>query len=101
MKTGDVTPAPAPTAGGALSYDYRINASPSKAQITTPDPYIRFIGMSPGSVGLYQVNFAVPPPPVALTECDEISVSSNLTVTLISGFQSYFDGAAICVKAHF
>ena len=97
LKTGDVTPTPAPTAAGALSYDYRFNASPSKAQITAPDPYIRFIGMSPGSVGLYQVNFAVPPPSAALTECDEISVSSNLTVTLLGGFSS-FDGAAICVK---
>ncbi len=97
LKTGDVTPTPAPLVAGALSYDYRINASPSKAQVAAPDPYIRFIGMSPGSVGLYNVNFVVPPPPAGLTECDEISVSSNLTVTLLAGFSS-FDGAAICVK---
>jgi uncharacterized protein (TIGR03437 family) len=97
LKTGDVTPGPGAAVAGVLSYDYRINASPSQAQVAAPDPYIRFIGMSPGSVGLYNVNFVVPPPPAALAECDEISVSSNLTVTLIGGFSS-FDGAAICVK---
>jgi uncharacterized protein (TIGR03437 family) len=97
LKTGDVTPSPAATVAGALSYDYRVNTSPSKAQIAAPDPYIQFIGMSPGSVGLYNVNFVVPPPPAALTECDQILVSSNLTVTLLGGFSS-FDGAAICVK---
>jgi uncharacterized protein (TIGR03437 family) len=96
LKTGDVTPTPAPTVAAALSYDYRVNASPSKAQIAASDPYIRFAGMSPGSVGLYNVNFVVPPPSGALAECDDLSVSSNLTVTLIA--TTSFDGASICVK---
>jgi len=83
-------------AAGALSYDYRLNASPSLALTATPDPYVRFIGMSPGSVGLYQANFVVPPPPVSLAECDNNLISSNLTVTLVGLYS--FDGAAICVK---
>ena len=97
LKSGDVTPSPAPLAGGVLSYDYRMNASPSRAQVAATDPYLRFIGMSPGSISLYQVNFVVPPAPSTLQECDNIFVSSNLTVTLMSG--DSFDGAEICVKS--
>ncbi len=97
LKSGDVTPSPAPPTGGVLSYDYRLNASPSTAQVPATDPYLRFVGMSPGSVGLYQVNFVVPPPSSTLQECDNIFISSNLTVTLISG--DSFDGAGIRVES--
>ena len=97
VKSGDVTPSPAPTVtGGTMSYDYRLNASPSSVRLAGSDPYLRFVGMSPGSVGLYQINFVVPPPPAGLRECDNISVNSNLTVTLMAG--TSFDGAGICVK---
>ena len=96
ITTGDVTPSPAPLAAGALSYDYRVNASPSQAKLTTSDPYRRFLGMSPGSVGLYNANFVVPPPPAGLPECDGISVFSNLTVTLVGA--TSFDGSAVCIK---
>lgn len=97
VKSGDVTPSPAPVAAGTLSYDFRINATPSRTLAAMSDPYLRFVGMSPGSVGLYQVNFVVPPLPPDLLECDNVSVSSNLTVTLM-GWDS-FDGAGICVKS--
>jgi len=96
LTTGDVTPSPPPDTPGALSYDFRVNASPSQARLTTPDPYLLYLGMSPGSVGLYNANFVVPPLPDGLPECDGISVSSNLTVTLVGA--TSFDGAAICVK---
>jgi hypothetical protein len=69
--------------------------------------YLRFVGMTPGAVGLYQVNFVVPPPPPGLAACDTLSLSSNLTVTIVAyaykpilTFSSVatFDGAGICIK---
>jgi uncharacterized protein (TIGR03437 family) len=83
----------------ALNYDYRANASPSKAgklvPYRDPDPYVRYVGTSPGSIGLYQANFVVPVPPAGLLACRDGGDASNLTVTLAG--QSSFDGVGICV----
>jgi uncharacterized protein (TIGR03437 family) len=59
---------------------------------TSPIPV--YSGLTPGYVGLYQINFMVPPPPVDVQPCSS-TVYSNLTVS-IGGFAS-FDGAGICV----
>jgi hypothetical protein len=53
-----------------------------------------FSGLVPGYVGLYQINFIVPPPPAGIEACSG-AVQSNLTVSL--GGQSSFDGAGICI----
>jgi uncharacterized protein (TIGR03437 family) len=62
-----------------------------------------FTGATKGYVGLYQINFIVPPPPAGLPPCVDfasmavggIAVKSNLTVSLGSNYS--FDGAGICV----
>jgi uncharacterized protein (TIGR03437 family) len=99
VKTGALTPTPAPTVNSRVSYDYRPNASPSKAGIsslTSPDLKVQFVGMSPGLVGVYQANVIVPLPPTDIMACDGGQVHSNLTITIIG--QSSFDGAGVCVK---
>ncbi|HVN03785.1 MAG TPA: hypothetical protein VMT86_05160 [Bryobacteraceae bacterium] len=53
-----------------------------------------FSGLSAGYVGLYQINFLVPPPPAGLMACGG-AVQSNLSVSV--GGQYSFDGAGICV----
>lgn len=78
-----------------LRYDFTPNAPPSPGvpgTSTTSAPV--FAGLSPGSTGLYQVNFVVPIPPPGTPPCGS-PVGTNLTVTLI-GYSS-FDGAGICV----
>lgn len=81
-----------------MVYDYRPNASPSKAGTNLSpsvqeDPTIVFDGFTPGLVGVFQVNFVVPAPPGPIPSC--VNVLSNLTVTVVGGFS--FDGGGICV----
>jgi uncharacterized protein (TIGR03437 family) len=59
---------------------------------TAPIPV--YSGLTPGYVGLYQINFIVPASPVDMQPCSG-TVYSNLTVS-VGGFAS-FDGAGICV----
>ena len=59
---------------------------------TSPIPV--YAGLTPGYVGLYQVNFIVPAPPVDVQTCSSTAYS-NLTVS-VGGLAS-FDGAGICV----
>jgi uncharacterized protein (TIGR03437 family) len=53
-----------------------------------------YSGLTPGYVGLYQINFIVLAPPAGIEGCSA-SVQSNLTVSV--GGQYSFDGAGICV----
>jgi hypothetical protein len=94
--------APAQTTFG-LDFNYRPNALPTKPLPSAPAPV--YAGATPGYVGLYQVNFVVPPVPSGTPACvDSTSlppapgqnfVMSNLTVS-VGGLFS-FDGARICV----
>jgi len=85
----------------ALDYNYHPNALPSRPLPTGSQPV--FAGTTPGYVGLYQVNFVVPPVPAGTPPCMDTStlfppynvVQSNLTVSV--GGQFSFDGARICV----
>ncbi|HKW99019.1 MAG TPA: hypothetical protein VJN43_14865 [Bryobacteraceae bacterium] len=109
VQTGKGSPSPAASAGGfVLNFDYRVNARPSPGSaLLQPMPAKPvFVGLTPGFVGLYQINFVVPPAPAGLPACvDPRTVGpglsafrfpfSNLTVTLV-GFWS-FDGVALCV----
>jgi uncharacterized protein (TIGR03437 family) len=90
-----------------LDFNYQINALPAKPFTGEPDRiplHPLFSGLAPGYVGLYQVNFTVPPGPAnGIEQCAQLgsvalggtSVQSNLTVSI--GGQFSFDGAGICV----
>jgi len=93
--TGQTTPSPAPrtTTTFAINYAFSPNAAPSRGLISPSSPTPLFVGLSPGSVGLYQINFVVPPPPSGALSCAG-NVNSNLTVSIVGGT---FDGAPICV----
>lgn len=103
--TGQIVAKSAPTITTyTLDYNYHPNALPSRPLPTGPQP--NFAGTTPGYVGLYQVNFVVPPVPAGTPPCVDTSklqppynvVQSNLTVSI--GGQFSFDGARICVATN-
>ena len=63
---------------------------------------VSFVGLSPGSIGLYQVNFTVPTPPDSLRSCSvgssllPLVVSGNLTLTYSDRYSS--PSVGICVS---
>jgi uncharacterized protein (TIGR03437 family) len=98
-----------------VDFNYRPNAlatkptGPGTNQIPPPTPtpiypMPLFTGTTPGFVGLYQINFAVPQAPAGLPPCVDATtagpfanvVQSNLTVSIGSAYS--FDGAGICVQ---
>jgi len=98
------------TSAFALDLNYRANALATKPAgahmrfVEPPDLAPIFAGATPGFIGLYQVNFIVPPPPPDLPQCTDLSriglfdnaVQSNLTVSIGSVYS--FDGVGICVQ---
>ena len=132
VKTGSATPTPAPILGPAsrlgsvrtleLQYDFRPNAEPSRpfnvlTGVISPTPPTGpvillapvFVGLTPGQVGLYQINIQLPSAfPAAVVSCTTLVVGtgnpayppafvqSNLTIDI--GGVSSFDGAAICIQ---
>lgn len=102
-----------PAAGGAtaetfhLNFDYSVNALATRPYVGSPDhipPSPQYSGLVAGYIGLYQVNFVVPPGPAnGIPPCAQSGtfayggtyVQSNLTVSI--GGQFSFDGAGICV----
>ena len=99
VKAGQPTPTPPPTAPVNIGFDFHPNALASQpiavSSTGSPPPVPIFSGLTPGSVGLYQVNFRVPAPPTGTVSCGG-PVRSNLTVSI--GGQASFDGAGICVS---
>ncbi|MCL5745463.1 MAG: hypothetical protein M1541_16325 [Acidobacteria bacterium] len=103
LETGKLVTAPAPTqATFGLDFNYHPNALASKPLPDSPQPL--FSGATPGFVGLYQINFVVPPPPPGTLPCvvpktpGENVVYSNLTVSV--GGTSSFDAARLCVAVN-
>ena len=105
VPTGQVTPSPAPLAINLnkVNFEYGANEGPSKGVplsltvcSTIPTcPFIpRFAGLTPTSVGLYQINFVIPQSAQGIVACGP-GITSNLTLTIV-GLTS-FDGAGICV----
>jgi uncharacterized protein (TIGR03437 family) len=116
VQTGAASPAAAPavaTGHFGVQFNFYPNAAPSVPYVgvgTSPwsvvDPV--FAGLTPGQVGLYQINVRIPNAPTSLLPCSAFNgstgdvitlfnlVGSNLTIN-IRGYSS-FDGAAICVQ---
>jgi uncharacterized protein (TIGR03437 family) len=94
----------------AIDFNYRPNSlaakplGPSLSGSVPPSQTPLYTGATPGFVGLYQINFIVPPAPIGLPPCVDLNrtapyanvVQSNLTVSVGSIFS--FDGAGICVQ---
>jgi len=103
LKTGKLVTAPVPTQTTfALDFNFHANAMATKPARGAPAPV--YAGATPGYVGLYQINFVVPPVPAGTPPCvgqptviqpGENEAWSNLTVS-VGGLFS-FDGARICV----
>ena len=80
----------------ALDFNFRPNALATQPMLAAAQPgsVPLYAGLAPGYVGLYQVNFQVPPPPAGTPACNG-TIQSNLTVSV--GGPYSFDGAGICV----
>jgi hypothetical protein len=104
VKTGAASPA-APALANAFGLSFYpfpnlppwVGFNPNNQIPPLPVPTPLFAGLVPGLVGVYQINFILPPSGTGLLPCDQSTgVLSNLTVTLIG--HTSFDGAAICVS---
>ncbi len=113
-RTGAATPTPAPTLAHwplIVQFDFRPNAGPSRPYINPliMAPFVPvaiFAGLTPGQVGLYQINVKIPDTLPSVAPCTPVVagnalnplnvVQSNLTIN-VSAVAS-FDGAAICVQ---
>ncbi len=110
MKTGDATTTAAPISGSTVTtveFDFRPNAMPSNPYFnpkvaSLPDPIApEFAGLTPGQVGLYQLNIKIPNSLPSLVPCSSsLGVASNLTINIGSSTSGglSFDGAPICVE---
>ncbi|HTR37836.1 MAG TPA: hypothetical protein VMH80_18135 [Bryobacteraceae bacterium] len=115
LTTGKPAPAASPTQTVfSIDFDYRPNALATKPPPVPTGEGIGltlwelgpplFTGATAGFIGLYQINFVVPPAPAGLPPCVDTTtlppganvVQSNLTVSVGSNFS--FDGAGICVQ---
>jgi uncharacterized protein (TIGR03437 family) len=103
LTTGQPAAASSPTVVTVnLDFNYRPNALGTRPLPSASVPL--FAGATQGYIGLYQINFIVPPTPAGLQPCAYAGVTpdvvtgvfSNLTVSVGSIFS--FDGAGICVQ---
>ncbi len=89
-----------------LDFNYHPNAlGTGPGAVGAPVTAPLFAGATKGFIGLYQINFIVPPPPAGSQPCVNFAepaviasgtvVQSNLTVSI--GSDTSFDGAGICV----
>jgi hypothetical protein len=108
VPTGQASPVPAAMPNNsnlAVGFDYSPDAPPTIPNLlqssTSPVIVVEeapqpFAWLTPGFVGLYQLNVAIPAPPAGLLPCLN-RIYSNLTIN-IEGAAS-LDGAQICVSS--
>jgi uncharacterized protein (TIGR03437 family) len=109
VPTGQPTPAPAPVAANPVyvQFDFTPNAGPKypfQLIASTPPAATlpEFAGLTPGEVGLYQVNVRLPETFPAVPSCAGSpsglpTINSNLTIDITDGNGS-IDAAPICVQ---
>ncbi len=100
VKSGEATPSPAPVAEVYIDFAFNFTGEPPAHMPRSTEANrkaVLFSGLTPGSVGLYQINFVVPElPPQFQTRCGTDLGSTNLTVSI--GRAKSFDGVGICVR---
>lgn len=108
VNTGKASPLPAAvvTSPVKIQFDFRPNGGPSRPYTGVVLPVPLFVGLTPGQVGLYQINVKLPDSFPSVQPCDRTPptsggatniVQSNLTIDI--GSMNSFDAAAICVQA--
>jgi hypothetical protein len=102
VRTGNASPLPAPVVvifsgfpGPLVGFDFTPNAAASRYRYF-PTASTANAWLTPGFVGLYQVNVELPATFPDVPSCGQGGVKSNLTINL--GGTSSFDAAAICVQ---
>lgn len=97
VAAGAPSPTPALTVQGhfALTFAYSGGTVPALKSTPFQAPNPVFVGLVPGQVGLYQVNFIVEAPAGPIADCTSLD-QANLTVTLTNDQSPSIDTARIC-----
>ena len=103
--TGQLTPTPAPTVLGTyVDLVFGANAGPGPSFLNPPPTgqpaKVTFAGLTPGQIGLYQINFQLPAVFPSIPKCGvsgNLAVASNLAINIETPYYAH-DGVAICVQ---
>jgi uncharacterized protein (TIGR03437 family) len=82
----------------AVTFAYSGGTVPALKSTPLQAPNPVFVGLTPGQVGLYQVNFIVEAPAGPIADCTGPD-QANLTVSLTNDQSPSIDAARICVDA--
>ena len=104
VPNGQVTPAPAPTLRDGVFVDlvFGANAGPSVPAMNQPagqQAKVTFAGLSPGQIGLYQINVQLPETFPSIPACGvngDLTVASNLAINIGTAYYVH-DGLSLSI----